>query len=176
MDIITVDGQGLNKYDFFDSDDVEKSVPGVIAKNIVSLIPLFIGGEVAAVYSAAMVGREFAKSLPMLYNMITAFNDSETPAWANSIAAMGEKFTGGTSEYGKSHSFSFENFGNMAADVALQWGQQKAIAQAFNKVQGGKNFIEEAKVSAKALYDSKKATLGAQAALNDADWMSSALG
>ena len=55
---------------------------------------------------------------------------------------MGEKFTGGTSDYAKEHSFSIENIGNMIADVALQWGQQKYIAKTFNELQNGKNYIK----------------------------------
>ena len=46
------------------------------------------------------------------------FNDYETPI-LNELAAYGEKFTGGTSEYSKQHTFSFENFGNLVSDVAL---------------------------------------------------------
>jgi len=98
MDTLTIDGQGINKYDFFDSDDIEKSVAGVITKNVVSLLPLFVGGPVAAAYSKALVAREMSKSLPMLYGIATfLFGDYETPKWMNSIAAMGEKFTGSTS-------------------------------------------------------------------------------
>jgi hypothetical protein len=85
---------------------------------------MFIGGPVGAIYSTALIGREFAKAMPMLYGVTTAlFSDADTPRWLNSIAAMGEKFSGGTSDYAKEHSFSFENIGNMVSDVALQWGQ-----------------------------------------------------
>lgn len=70
MDTITVDGTGINKYDFFDSDDVEKSVGGTIVKNVVSLLPMFVGGPVSTWYSAALITRELAKSLPMVYGEI----------------------------------------------------------------------------------------------------------
>ena len=177
MDTITIDGQGINKYDFFDSDDIEKSVPKVIASNVVSLLPMFIGGPVATAYSIGLIAREFSKSLPMLYGVVTALGDGQdNPKWLNSIAAMGEKFTGGTSDYAKEHSFSMENIGNMIADVALQWGQQKYIAKTFNELQNGKNYIKEATEKAHNLYNAKKATMGAQAAIDDANWMNSNLG
>jgi hypothetical protein len=48
-------------------------------------------------------------------------DDNEDPKLLNTIAGLGEKFTGGTSEKAKSSTFSFENFGNLVADVALQW-------------------------------------------------------
>lgn len=177
MDTITVDDTPINKYDFFDSDDIEKSVGGTIAKNIVALVPMFIGGPVGTAYSTALIAREFSKSLPMLYGISTAlFSDEESPRWINSISAIGEKFTGGTSDYAKEHSFSFENIGNMVSDVALQWGQQKRIAKVFNDLQNSDKYLKEATTKAKALYDAKKSTMGAQAAADDINWMNSNLG
>jgi hypothetical protein len=70
---LTVDGEGINKYDFFDSDDVEKSISGVIAKNVAALLPLFT--PISTVYSAALVAKEFAKAVPMLYGAATMLFD-----------------------------------------------------------------------------------------------------
>lgn len=181
MDNLTVDGQGINKYDFFDSDDIEKSVAGVITKNVVSLLPLFAGAiglpGIATAYSSALIAREMSKALPMLYNLSEIlFDTPETPKWINRLAAQGEKFTGGTSDYAKQNTFSVENFGNLISDVALQWGQQKTIASAFNKLRGTQNYVDDAMKEAKALYDAKKGTMGAQAALKDENWKASALG
>lgn len=177
LDTLTVDGTKLNKYDFFDSDDIEKSVGGVIAKNVATLIPMFVGGPIGTVYSTALIAREMAKSLPMLYGMTTAlFSDSETPKWMNTIAAMGDKFTSGTSDYAKEHTFSVENFGNLISDVALQWGQQKGIAQAINKLKGSKNYIEEAMEDAAKLYKAKASSMPMQALSQTGNWQDSALG
>lgn len=177
LDTLTVDGTKLNKYDFFDSDDVEKSIAGVIAKNVATLIPMFLGGPVSTVYSTALIAREMAKSLPMLYGMATAlFSDSDTPKWMNTIAAMGDKFTSGTSDYAKEHTFSVENFGNLIADVALQWGQQKTIASAMNKLKGSKNYMEEAVENAEKLYKAKAASMPAQAISQSGNWQESVLG
>lgn len=177
LDTLTVDGTKLNKYDFFDSDDVEKSVGGVIAKNVATLIPMFVGGPIGTVYSTALIAREMAKSLPMLYGMTTAlFSDSETPKWMNTIAAMGDKFTSGTSDYAKEHTFSVENFGNLISDVALQWGQQKGIAQAINKLKGSKNYVEEAMEDAAKLYKAKASSMPMQALSQTGNWQDSVLG
>lgn len=177
LDTLTVDGTKLNKYDFFDSDDIEKSVKGVIAKNVATLIPMFVGGPIGTVYSTALIARETAKSLPMLYGMTTAlFSDSETPKWMNTIAAMGDKFTSGTSDYAKEHTFSIENFGNLISDVALQWGQQKGIAQAINKLKGSKNYIEEAMEDAAKLYKAKASSMPMQALSQTGNWQDSVLG
>lgn len=177
LDTLTVDGTKLNKYDFFDSDDIEKSVKGVIAKNVATLIPMFVVGPIGTVYSTALIAREMAKSLPMLYGMTTAlFSDSETPKWMNTIAAMGDKFTSGTSDYAKEHTFSIENFGNLISDVALQWGQQKGIAQAINKLKGSKNYVEEAMEDAAKLYKAKASSMPMQALSQTGNWQDSVLG
>lgn len=177
LDTLTVDGTKLNKYDFFDSDDIEKSIGGVIAKNVATLIPMFVGGPIGTIYSTALIAREMAKSLPMLYGMTTAlFSDSETPKWMNTIAAMGDKFTTGTSDYAKEHTFSVENFGNLISDVALQWGQQKGIAQAINKLKGSKNYVEEAIEDAAKLYKAKASSMPMQALSQTGNWQDSVLG
>jgi hypothetical protein len=67
----------------------------------------------------------------------------------------------GTSQYAKENTFSFENFGNLIADVALQWGQQKAIAEGINKLRGSTDYIKKAQESAEALYKVKSRELGA---------------
>lgn len=178
LDNLTVEGTKVNKYDFFDSDDIEKSVTGTIAKNVAQLVPIFIGGPVATAYSTLIISKEMAKSMPMLYNMVSSLvGGGDSPAWLNTIAAMGDKFSSNTSQYAKQHTFSFENFGNLVSDVALQWGQQKTIAQAFNKMRGSKNLVTDAYKNAEALYLSKaiQPEWMAQAG-NPAKWMESALG
>ena len=164
FDTLTVDGEGLNKYDFFDSDDVKKSVGGVIAKNVAALLPIFT--PIGTAYSALLVAKEFAKAMPMLYGIATMLGDSqEQPKWINNVAAYGSKMSGGTSQYAKENTFSFENFGNLIADVALQWGQQKAIASAFNKIKGSQTYVDDALKNAQELYKVKSKQLGESAEL-----------
>ena len=159
FDTLTVDGEGINKYDFFDSDDIKKSVTGVIAKNVTALLPLFT--QAGTAYAALMIAKEFSKALPMLYGVATMLIDrQEAPNWINTVAAYGTKYSESTSQYAKENTFSFENFGNLIADVALQWGQQKAIATGINKLRGANTYVDDAMKSAKSLYDTKKATLG----------------
>jgi len=82
-DILTKEDSAVNKYDFFDSDDIEKSPEGVIAKNLTAIAPmLFLGPW----YSGFYVGREILKSLPMLYNIGTMLSDSEVPESINTLA------------------------------------------------------------------------------------------
>lgn len=137
-DYLTSENSAINKYDFFDSDDLEKSVAGTVAKNVASIIPMFIP-YVNTAYSGLLVGRELAKTLPMAYGMLASLAGDQNPnsQLANTIAAYGQKFSTSTSDYAQENTFSFENFGNLMSDVALQWGQQKFIANTFNKLKGG---------------------------------------
>lgn len=135
-DIITSETSALNSVDFFDSDDLEKNPIGVVAKNLAAIAPMaFLGTEAALYYGGAYVLREMSKTMPMLYQMSTSlFGNTQDSKLANTLAAYGNKFTSGTSEYAKENTFSFENFGNLISEVALQWTQQKAIVEAISRV------------------------------------------
>lgn len=173
-DYLTSEDSNIQKYDFIDSDDIEKSIPGIVAKSIATVLPLFT--PASHIYASYLAARELTKVLPLGYELVTGLSDSETPDWINSLVSRSYQWTSGTSDYAKQHTFSFENFANLLSDVALQWEQQKFIAEHINKLRGTKKYVDDAYVKAKALYDSKKTTLGARAALDDADWKLSDLG
>ena len=79
FDSFTVDGSVANKYDFFDSDGLDKSVTGTVMKTVASLAPLFIPG-VNGYYGAALVGANILDILPSIYkSTIGLASDSETP-------------------------------------------------------------------------------------------------
>ena len=160
-DVITKEDSLINKYDFFDSDDLEKSTTGVIAKNLAAVLPVVLLGEAGAgIYASAYIAREFAKSLPMLNSIIQLWNDNEDPKLSstlNTLAGLGEKFTGGTSEHAKESTFSFENFANLVSDVALQWSQQKLIANSIAKLRNNTNTIVNAAETKAALEYQKRA-------------------
>lgn len=190
LDTLTVDGEGLNKYDFFDSDSLDKSVVGSVAKAAATVAPLFFGPYVAGAYSGILVGRELAKSLPMLQGMIgSLFGLTEDNRVVNSIAAVGQKFTGGTSEYSKQNTFTFENVANLLSDVATQFGQQRVIAKSLQSLRGGsKKAIEEAYLKAGREYKDRFTNMLSQIKQgqlpektyqymgNPAQWQESALG
>jgi hypothetical protein len=78
-DILTVDGSAINKYDFFDSDGLDKSITGTVMKTAAAIAPILIPA-VAPYYCAALATREILKAFPMLYGVGTALftdrNDS----------------------------------------------------------------------------------------------------
>lgn len=99
-DYLTSENSSINKYDFFDADDIEKSVGGTIAKNLAAVLPMFVP-YVNTVYSGLLVTREISKSLPMLYGMAMGFagSDNVDSKLLNTMAAYGQRMTGGTSDY-----------------------------------------------------------------------------
>ena len=156
-DVLTKEDSAVNKYDFFDSDDLEKSPEGVIAKNLAAIAPvLFLGPVGTSIYGGLYVARELLKTLPMMERVgtILSSQDSDETSTLNTLAAYGQKFTGGTSEYSKQKTFSFENFGNLISDVALQWVQQKAIAETITKLfTSNKTMLATAEGKALAEYE-----------------------
>ncbi len=144
-DLITLDDSSINKYDFFDSDSLDKSVGGTIMKTASTILPLLLGPHVRAIYSGLLIGRELVKSLPMLYGMATSlFGNESDSEILNTFAGYGEKSTGGISEYGSQHTFSFEQFGRLIGDVATQWGQQQLIARSISELRGSNKLLKRA--------------------------------
>lgn len=163
-DILTVDKEGIDKYNFFDSDDLEKSVTGTVMKTVASVAPMLMGPYVSGIYSGLLVGRELVKTLPMLYGLTTAWFDMpEENATLNRLAAYGESFTTSTSDYGRSKMLNTETLATMISDVALQWGQQKAIANSISKLRGSKDLMKEAYGKAGTYYAMQRAQLEQQA-------------
>lgn len=155
--LLTIDGTPVNKYDFFDSDDIQKSTEGIIAKTAAAVAPLFIP-YVDMAYGGLLVTREILKTAPMLYGMLSSLFDPETieSKTANSIQGFATQISGDVSDYSKQSNFTFENIASMVTDVALQWGQQAAIVKGINQIKGGSTkMLAEAELKAKNLYDKK---------------------
>jgi hypothetical protein len=154
-DTLTIDGSWINKYDFFDSDGMDKSIAGTVMKNLAVIAPIFIPGA-GQYYAGALVVREMAKTMPMLYGMAGLFNnDLADSKLINTVSAFGNKFTGNTSDYAKENMFSFENFGSLVSDVALQWSQQQWVINNLSKINKATKATEEA-AKAKALGEYTK--------------------
>lgn len=188
-DLISVDGEGINKYDFFDSDSLNKSVTGTVFKTAAAIAPMFLGPIGAGIYSGVLVGRELLKTLPMLYGQISSWlNLPEESSTLNTLAAFGESLTTSTSDEGNSSILNTEQVFNLLSDVALQWGQQKVIAQSINKLRGTDKLMQEAygraaldyKLQSKLLSEKVKTGEITEATFNkyigSEDWTKSIIG
>lgn len=163
FDFLTVDGKGINQYDYFDSDGLNKSVTGTIMKSVTAIAPMLMGPYVAPIYSGILVGRELMKTFPMLYGLTTSwFNTPAENSTLNKLAGIGQSLTTGTSEQGKSSLLNIEVLSDLITSVALQWGQQKAIATSINKLRGSKDLVEDAYKKAGVEYSISRAALQQQ--------------
>ena len=122
---LTTDGSALNKYDFFDSDDIEqKSIGGSIAKNLALVGSMFIpyvGWGVAAasvVHQTAGLFATFGKMLAGADN--PTLNAVE--GWVKSTDRRNLK-----TEYAQQNMWCWENFIDLIGDTTAQLREQRAI-------------------------------------------------
>lgn len=134
FDVISKDGSFMNKFDFLDSDDKNKSVIGTVAKTIVQIAPFMIPG-VEDVYGALLVTHALGSALPKLYKTIDGVLNNEdkssTPMWKalNSIEGFTQKFTPEMTEEGSQSPFSFEALANMVGETFNFIYQMKAASK-----------------------------------------------
>lgn len=137
-DTLTDDLSSWNKYDFFDSDGVEKSIGGTIMKTAASIVPYLIpGGKYIKAAKWALAGTqasvELAKALPVLGKAIHgAFGGDEKDSsffnsmtqWENYMA----RFESSVSDKTRRDPWTVETFGNLIGDITGQLFQQRAVS------------------------------------------------
>ena len=124
FDVITKDGSAANKYDFFDSDGVNKSIVGTVAKNVMRIAPAFVK-YVKGPYIALNVALEAAKFLPTIYKSTFGLV-SEDNSVANGIESFAMQFDNNKSSLeGRQSFFSSESIVNMIGDITNQLVQQR---------------------------------------------------
>lgn len=133
-DTLTKEDSWINRYDFFDSDDKDKSIAGSIFKTAATVVPMFIPG-VNTYYIGASVGYQSAKLMTTLARMLGGGSDSSilnrSENWLN-------QFEMGVSKHSKENAWSFENMIGMAGDVFTQLKQQRWIFEQSPKLFGFK--------------------------------------
>ena len=144
FDNLTVDGEGIDKYNFLDSDGIDKSTTGTIMKGVAALSPLLVPGF-GEYYAYGMVVKELLKTLPMLYGMVAPWVGlpDEQPI-LNTIAGIGKKYSSSMADAATQSVFNKEQFVNLITDVALQWGQQQGVSKLIQKLKGTDKLMEDA--------------------------------
>lgn len=131
-DTITVDNTPWNKYDFMDSDGLDKSVTGSVVKAAAQIAPMFIP-VVGDYYIAGLIADEMADFVPTLTKTISRSIGQDTPEFLDKIQAISRSSSSNTSEYAQQHVFAIENFTNLIKDVALQLPEQQMIFKSYTK-------------------------------------------
>jgi len=165
-DTITRDGTTLNKFDPFDSDDLDKSFAGSAVKSILKVAPALIPG-ISPWYIGARVGLSTLDLMGKLGKMVVG---SESPTLSY-LEALNDSFTMSQSDWAQGsaesqtdpHMWSVESILNLGADVFTQLAEQRWVFQNVPKwIRGGKDpfskegrkaIISEYEFTEKEAYD-----------------------
>ena len=136
MNTLTTDGSVWNKFDFFDSDDLDqKGIGSSLLKNAALVGSMFIP-YVGPVITGLSVATQTAGLLATLGKLV-AGNDSPTlnniQGWAKSVNRQS------ATEYAQQHTWCAENFINMIGDTVGQLAEQRWIFKAAPVLFEGKN-------------------------------------
>ena len=150
MNTLTTDGSVWNKFDFFDSDDLDqKGIGSSLLKNAALVGSMFIP-YVGPVITGLSVATQTAGLLATLGKLV-AGNDSPTlnniQGWAKSVNRQS------ATEYAQQHTWCAENFINMIGDTVGQLAEQRWIFKAAPVLFEGKDAW---KVMSKKGYDALK--------------------
>lgn len=149
MNILTPEGSWINKYDFFDSDDLQqKSIFGTVMKNVALIAPMFIP-YVGPFWTGISIASQSAGWLATLGKMFVGSDSpmlSEIEGWSKSMNRQTA-----TTDYAQHNTFCWENFINLIGDVVGQLAEQRFIFKQIPKL-----FKVNSKIDASDLNKSKE--------------------
>lgn len=128
-DSLTRENSWLNKYDFFDSDGMDKSLIGTVAKTAFTTIPYLIPG-VGEVLGGLTAIVALNRVLPVLGKAIASMagqGDSDFVKQMNQYEGLFAKFDPSVSDNSQEHLVSWENLGNLISSVSGQLFQQRVV-------------------------------------------------
>lgn len=154
MNILTTDGSFWNKYDFFDSDDInQKSVGSSILKNLALVGTMFIP-YVGPWIAGLSITTQLAGLGATLGKMIAGSDSptlSEIEGWSKSVSRQGAQ-----TEYAQENTWCWENFINLIGDVAGQLKEQRFIFEKIPYALSGTNIYSKESTASKLLELQKK--------------------
>lgn len=135
-DTLTDDGSKFNKYDFFDSDGLEKSIGGTLMKTAAKLAPYVIsgtvGGPIGWIWGGINAALEISKVLPTLGKAVNGiFGGSDKNDLAQGLSKWEgylARFESSTSDATRNQPWSVETLGDLVSDIAGQLYQQRVVS------------------------------------------------
>ena len=126
--ILTKEDTLANEFDFFDSDDIKKTVFGSFMKSVANTVPYFI-----PYVNVGIVAKDIIDLIPsaigMGYGVLT---NKEEPEWLNFWEGLTKKTNEtGVSQYSQENMITWENLFSLAGDVVVQLKGQNTIFKAF---------------------------------------------
>lgn len=147
MNVLTTDGSFWNRYDFFDSDDInQKSVGGSILKNLALVGTMFIP-YVGPWIAGLSIATQLAGLVATLGKMIAGSDNptlSEIEGWSKSVSRQGAQ-----TEYAQENTWCWENFINLIGDVAGQLKEQRFVFEKIPYALSGTNIYSKESMAAK---------------------------
>ena len=139
-DTLSDEGSFINKYDFFDSDGIDKSLVGVAAKTVATIAPLFIP-YVGSIYGYGLIAGNFSEALTNLGKTSIEYYDDDfktNSTWNlfNSINATTKSLVTqkAISDKGSESMWNLEQLGALLGDIATQGIQQRIIAKGAGSI------------------------------------------
>ena len=128
-DTFTTDGSKANKFDFFDSDGLDKSIGGTLMKTAVKTLPMLIPyvGPVLGTAGAALALSQLVPVLAKSINGLVSTNDNDFGKAMTKFEGYMARFDSSTSDYSRNKMVSMENLGSLVSSISHQLFQQKAI-------------------------------------------------
>ena len=126
MNTLTTDGSFANRFDFFDSDDIEqKSFMGTTLKNLALVGSMFIPyANIGSIIRGISVATQASGMLATLGKLLYG-NENETlnniQGWAKTVNRSSQ------TEYAAQNTWCVENFLNMIGDTVGQLAEQRWI-------------------------------------------------
>lgn len=158
MDMLTTDGSIANNFDFFDSDDREKSILKTTLKLAADIAPLLIPGF-NTFYAGVKAALSLAAVMPTFYKSFEGLLLGENTTSATHVATAAEgymsKFTAkSTSDYAQGSFFNYEQMSSLVASIFSQIYEQRAMASLSKYIV--KNPVNIADVEKKFLKEINK--------------------
>lgn len=141
-DVLTTDGSVMDSINFFDSDDLNKSVTGTIMKTAVTIAPMLIA-PIAPYYIGLGVAYETAKLTNQAIQLGASLLLGESPEWVNSVEGYLAKYELSPSKSYSKSQWNWTNIINLLGDVFKQLAEQRWIGTQgvswLRKMATGKN-------------------------------------
>lgn len=150
MDTMTADGSFWNKFDFFDSDEREKSIVGTTFKLASQIAPFVIPGF-NAYYGGVAAAMGLASVLPTFYKSLEGILFGDTKTGVTDIATAAENYIAkfsqqSLSDEAQSSMFNYEQLGQMVTSVFSQIYEQRAAASLSKYIKNPQNAMIEKKI------------------------------
>lgn len=125
-DVLTTDGSAMDSINFFDSDDLDKSIPRTIMKTAVTIAPMLIA-PIAPYYIGLGVAFETAKLTNQAIQVGASILGGQAPKFTNSIEGYLTSLELSPTKSSSKSQWNAVNFINLFGDVFKQIAEQRWI-------------------------------------------------